>query len=122
MLRVAVHSSLVCLIILTVYLRYSQKPSGEPEESAVASQTSSSVPVQQHKPPPSDIHTPSDGAPLEVNFGAPSLVVSPQTIPGNNELLSKALEKFRSGDYEEAAGLFKELAETDKSALSAAGM
>jgi tetratricopeptide (TPR) repeat protein len=122
MLRVAAYSSLLCLIILTVYVRYYQKPSGEPEEGAVASQVSASAPFHQHQLPPSDIQAPSDGTSLAVNLGAPSLMVNPQALPGNHELVSKALEKFRSGDYEGAAGLFKELAETDKSALSAVGM
>jgi len=122
MLRVVVYSSLFCLIILTVYVRYSQKPSGEPEEVAVASPASAAAPSPQ-QPLPSDIQDPSDdGTSLTVNLGTPSLIVNPQAMPGNNELASKALEKFRSGDYEGAAGLFKELAETDKSAFSAVGM
>ncbi|MFZ2196592.1 MAG: tetratricopeptide repeat protein [Thermodesulfovibrionales bacterium] len=121
MLRVAVYSSLVCLTILTLYVRYSQNPTQGQEETAVAGQTSPSAPSNQHQPPPLDIQPLSDISPLEVNLGAPSLAVDPQIIPGNKELASKALEKFRSGDYEEAAGLFKELAETDKSALSAVG-
>jgi len=88
----------------------------------VASPASATAPSPQ-QPLPSDIQGPSDdGTSLTVNLGTPSLIVNPQAMPGNNELASKALEKFRSGDYEGAAGLFKELAETDKSAFSAVGM
>lgn len=124
MLRVTVYSSLLCLIILTVYVRYYQRPSGEPEKGTVTSQASNPVPSPQPPPPPSssNIQTPSDGPSLAVNLGTPSLMANPQAKPVNNELASKALEKFRAGDYEVAAGLFKELAETDKSALSAVGM
>ena len=121
-MRVAVYSSLLCLIILTVYVRYYQRPSGEPEEGAVASQASAPAPSPRQQPPPSDIQDPSEGLSLAVNLGTPSLIGNPQAMPGNNELASKALEKFRAGDYEGAASLFKELAETDKRALTAAGM
>jgi len=122
MLRVTVYSSLVCLIILTVYVRYYQTPSGKPEEGSVAAQASDSAPSPQPSPLFSDIQAPSDGPSPAVSLGAPSLTGDPQAMQGNNELASKALEKFRAGDYEGAAGLFKELAETDKSALSAVGM
>jgi tetratricopeptide (TPR) repeat protein len=102
-------------------VRYYQQPSGEPQEIAVVAQASDSATSSQ-PPPSSDIQDPSEGPTLAVNLGTPSLMNKPQAMPGSNELLSKALEKFRSGDYEGAAGLFKELAETDKSALSAVGM
>ena len=119
MLRVAVYSSLVCLIILTAYVRYNQRPSEEPVEVVVAAQASASALFPRQQPPPSDIQVPSVEPPLAVNLGTPALTGNPQA---NNELAPKALEKFRSGDYEGAAGLFNELTETDKSALSAVGM
>jgi len=66
----------------------------------VASQAAAPAPSPRQQTPPSDIQDPSDGQFLAVNLGAQSLIGSPQAMPGNNELASKALEKFRAGDYD----------------------
>jgi len=123
MLRLSVYGALLCLIVLTIYVRYYQKPSGEPEGSAEVVQTTESALLPRQQPiPRSDIPAHSDGPPLAVNLGTPSFAGNPHAVPGNNELALKASSKFSTGDYESAAGLFKELAETDKSAFTAVGM
>jgi tetratricopeptide (TPR) repeat protein len=122
MLRVAVYSSLLCLIILTVYVRYYQQPSRQPEEVAVDSQAPGSAPSPEQEPPPSDTQVSFSVPSPAFQIETPSLTGNPQAMQGNSELLSRALEKFRTGDYEGAAGVFQELAETDKRALSAVGM
>jgi len=121
MLRVAVYSLLLCLILLTVYVRF-QKPSGEPEDDTGINQASSAVPPPHQQPPPSDIQNPSDPPPPDPGPERRSTTGNIQAMQGNNGLLLKANEKFRAGDYEQAAGLFKELAETDKRALPGVGM
>jgi tetratricopeptide (TPR) repeat protein len=121
MLRVAVYSFLLCLIVLTVYVRI-QKPPEEPEDDTGINQASSAVPPHHQQPPPSVIQNP-DHEPLPgISPESPSITGDNRVLPGNNELLLMANRKFREGDYGEAAVLFKELAETDKRALPAAGM
>ena len=123
MLRVTVYSSLLCLIILTVYVRYYHKPSEVPAQSPEVVQTTKSVPSPLQLPAiMPDVRDHANGPSLEVNLGTPPVAGNLKAGQENTGLASKAFEKFRAGDYESAAGLFKELAETDKSAFTAVGM
>jgi tetratricopeptide (TPR) repeat protein len=121
--RVAVYSALLFLILLTASLRFHQRPATAPEESGHAVRPNDVARFTPPSSPPAHIQGNPVEPPQTIPVPAPSIGSQPQpTANEPSRTGSRAIEKFRKGDYESAIKLFRELAETDKGAFTGVGM